>query len=341
MKARNGRWMQKEGSHWRQWCEASVLDVLQRSGCAELIEKCREFLSREAYKMMLDELKDGVVGYTVAQIASKDDAITLCKNLGNDRPHRAASASHFLCLLREVSDPGTVYLQVSSNVGSATAVDLVMISENSSFACTEPSFAQNGFPSRHILAAHHALYCDVNVLLHCHPRYLRKFSNPKEGSTALPIEIAQMQRADVLQHTAHPKKVKPNYQKPVITRLTSWSWAMDKVTGRARMEVFGGEAMASTVLRPATNAIAQAPEAAAARRRKSINALSHAPQSVLDAAVAASSTNKSRKRSHSNSGTAVDPQSGRTLANAPLPGPARPEKRKEVGKKPKGKKRRF
>ena len=343
MKRRNARWLETEGSHWRQWCEGALLDVLQRSGCSELIDKCREFLCPEAYKMMLEELKDGVVGYTVSPIASKDEAINLCNSLVHDRPHRAASASHFLCLLREVQHPDTVFLKVSSNVGPSSAVDIVVVSENGSFACTEPYFAQIGLPSRHILAVHHALYCDVNVLLHCHPRYLRKFSNPKQGSTALPIAIAQMTWAEKLGQTAHPNNAKENYRKPIITRLTSWSWAIDKVTGRVRREVFGGDAMADAVLRPAPNTLAQAPEAAEATRRKSINALRYAPQAVLNAAVAAASAAKGRKRSNSNSnrGKSVDPESGRALANAPLLGPARPTKRKESGPKPKKKKNRF
>ena len=337
LKQRNDTWLAKEGSHWAKWNEGAVLAGLQKSGCQQLIDKGKEFLTPEGFAIMLGELRDGCVGYVVTKLASKVDAIALCKSIPTTRCHRAASASLFLCLLRATVDhPQTVYLQVSSNVGNDHAHDVVMVHESGSFACTDPFFAQMGMPGRHILACHHAQFCNVNVVLHFHPRYLRKFSKPASVLDG-PFIVATMSLSDKICHgTAKPEHNRQQHVRPQFSRLTSWSWAVSKVMVRAEQEVLGG-AETQDARRPTVHAIRESLESKLDDARKARNIINSArlPELLQAAALINNLTGEkknrnpgSRKRKHDGG---VDPVTGAQLAQPPLTGASHPTKRKKTG----------
>ena len=241
-----------ETNHWKKktselslFNEAEKLRNLSVAGCDTLIEKCREYLTREGYALMLDQLSLGVTGYEVQRVALAD-ATDLCKKMMRERNVRAASASQFLRLLLEVSQRHDTYtFKVTARTGNDNPYDIVLVSDNGSFACTEPYFAQMGMPGRHILAVYASKYCAINVFHHFHPIYLRKLSDPPEGSRRQSREIAALQVQDKLTlglaEPANFRGARPGYTAPAIARSTSWSWAIERVRPRMLREIIGEE----------------------------------------------------------------------------------------------------
>ena len=235
-------------SEYAAFNETNTLQCVSNAGCDTLIEKCREFLTREGYMLFLKELVVAVTGYDVQQI-SMAEAVDDCRNLMQERNSRGASASHFLCLLKEMNGRNNTYtFKVTARTGSEDPFDIVLVSDNGSFACTHAHFAQMGSPSRHILAVFAAKYCAINVLQHFHPRYLRKVSNPAAGSNSQPREIASMQVTDVLTlGLAQPanfgsRAARAGYMAPAITRSTSYKWALDRARERVQLDILGEHA---------------------------------------------------------------------------------------------------
>jgi hypothetical protein len=309
-----------------------VLKGLAKSGCQQLIDKGREFLTDEGFRIMLDELRDGCVGYQVTKLPTMAAAEALAQTIVTTRCHRAASASYFLCLLRSIAPhDDTVFLQVTSNVGKDTAIDVVMVYENGSFACTEPFFAQMGQPGRHILACFHAQFCNINVLQHYHPRYLRKFSKPKSVSV-LPVNIPDLSWQDrITLGTAKPEQNRLAHRRPQFSKLTSWSWAIRRVSVRADEELLGGEAYRA-LLRQDPNDMAHQPEAREDRRKKARHVVLNAGGDMLERAAAfiLAETKESKKRKlEADEEKQRDPQSGTALDQPPLPGRNVAAKRKD------------
>jgi len=236
-------------------------------------------------------------------------------------------------LIRSIAlNDDTVFLQVTSNVGKDTAVDVVMVYENGSFACTEPFFAQMGQPGRHILACFHAQFCNINVLQHYHPRDLRKFSKPKSVS-ALPVNIPDLSWQDRIKlGSAKPEQNRLAHRRPQFSRLTSWSWAIRKVSVRADEDLLGGEAYRA-LLRPDPNDVADVPEVREDRRRKARQVVLNAGGDMLERAAAfiQAQMKESKKRKREEDGEEQrDPQSGAALNQPPLPGRNVAAKRKEA-----------
>jgi hypothetical protein len=129
--------------------------------------------------------------------------------------------------------------------GKSVAVRLGFAWTHGSFACTEPYFAQMGMPGRHILAVYASKYCAINVFHHFHPIYLRKLSDPPEGSRRQSREIAALQVQDKLTlglaEPANFRGARPGYTAPAIARSTSWSWAIERVRPRMLREIIGEE----------------------------------------------------------------------------------------------------
>jgi len=328
VKQRNDTWLAKEGSIWREWNEGAVLKGLEKSGCQQLIDKAKEFLTDEGFRIMLDELRDGCVGYQVTKL-SRAAAETVCESIISTRSHRAASASYFRALLRAtVPHRDDVFLQVTSNVGNETAHDVVMVSENGSFACTEPFFAQMCQPGRHILACFHAQFCNINVLLHYHPRYLRKFSKPKSPLAAA-VAIPDLSRQDKIRlGTAQPAHNRGQHRRPQISALTSWSWATRKAAVVAGEMVLGG-AQYEEVLHPPLNAVAESLEAKADQTRKALNLIKSAPPAVVHQAAAfVQAQTANNKRKNKAPAERRDPKTGALLDQPPLGGRSVPAKRK-------------
>ena len=238
MKKARTEWERKASSEYATFNEATTLQNVSNAGCDALIDKCREFLTREGYKLMLDQLVMGAAGYEVQSI-SLAQAKDLCKAIMRERNRRAASASQFLCLLHEVSHREDTYaFKVTARTGNDNPYDIVLVSDNGSFACTEPYFAQFGMPGRHILACHASKCCAVNVLQHFHPRYLRNVSVPAENSGRRAREINAMQWQEKLtEGMAEPtnfRHARPGYTAPAIARSTSWNWALERVRPRVQ-----------------------------------------------------------------------------------------------------------
>ena len=321
MQRRNLNWERKNASQKSEWNEQVMLQTLAHTGCDELVSKCREFLTDMAYKMILQQLSIGTGGYEVERVAVEEARAQL-NVIIHGRSRRAASATHFLCVFeREVSRrQDVVLLKVKARNGRDNAVDLVMVSDTGSFACTEPYFAQYAMPGRHILAAHASQYCNVNVLLHCHPRYHRKISNPPPGK--LQREVAALTWSDKFSQTARTVQQRENYRLPDITRLTSWSWAIDQVSGRRVELILGGEQMAAAALHPPVHAIRDAPESHQSRKAKAINKLRRLSVEDVEQLAAASESNIS-KSSAKKQRTFTDPDTGTAIGQ-----PSKPATRK-------------
>ena len=253
-----------------QWNEAQLVSHLQRPGCMPLVEKAREFLTVLGYKLVLQELTAAVGSYEVSVI-NYTDAIELLKTTIVHRSNRAASAASFCCLLETQQQRlGTRLFRLDCFSGSEDAVDIVMVSDNGSFACTNPFFAQYGAPGRHIFAVHLAQYCGINVLAHFHPTYVRKISNPVPPNHA--ITLASLSWPEKLAATAFTVKARTGYVRPELSRSTSWSWAMNAVASRWNEVGLGGAEMEAARL-PPLHAIRDAPEARKSRKAKMVRRL--------------------------------------------------------------------
>jgi hypothetical protein len=256
-------------SHMTEVINKSMLDMLQNTGCEELIRKGKQFLNDEGYRILISQLFKGSMGYDVAPV-SMNEAVALLERTIIPRLYRAPSAMHFMCLLDlQKSDADTKLFKIEANAGAEDAIDLVMVSPNGSFACTDPFFAQMGMPCRRILAVHKEKYCDINVLLHFHPLY------HSESSKELSLQ-------DKLAETAHTKNTRMNYEKPKLSSTTSWSWAQSKVTARATEVVLGGEAMAQQIRKRPRASLQNSPSLENDRKTKAIHRLRSSSCSAAD-----------------------------------------------------------
>jgi hypothetical protein len=193
--------------------------------------------------LMLNELVPGVTGYDVQKV-SVAEATALCTRLKRERTTRGASTSHFLSLLREVSQRNDTYtFKVTSRISkNENPYDIVLVSDNGSFACTEPTFAQLGMPGRHILAVFAAKYCVINVFHHFHPIYLRKTSEPAKNSARRPCDIAALQwQAKLDLGLAAPANFVRG-SAPAVVRSTSWSWAIERARSRVQIDLYAEHA---------------------------------------------------------------------------------------------------
>lgn len=308
----------KNASTKSDWNESTTLAHLANAGCNDLIERCREYLTETAYKMVLQQLSLGVAGYDVAHIDA-EGAKARCRSIVNERSHRAASTMHLLCVIDELSHHGdTFFFELKSRDGGDKAFDVVVVTDNGSFACSEPYFAQYGMPGRHIYAVFAAQFCNINPLLHFHPRYIRHISNPMDGCGRNPREIGGLSWPDKLNLTSRPAQVRVGYQAPAVTRSTSWSWAIDKVTRRATETVLGGEDMAAAALRPNLHGIRVAPERNRDRMNKAINVIRKSMTAAELESVAANAKKKTASKRKTNS--FHDPTgSGLVITQQPLP----------------------
>jgi hypothetical protein len=233
------------------------LNLLEPSGCLPLVNKAKDYLTAEGYKLLIDQLQEGMSGYEVRpEPLTLSEAKNLLKGTIIHRQRRAASATQFLCLLELEEDNNDMKLfQVTARSGGLDAKDIVLISRNGSFACTDPFFAQMGMPCRKILAVHIARYCQVNVLLHYHPLY---HDSAKTASLTV---------VDKLSLTARTVGSRENYVLPAVTESASWSWAQDRVLKRWTEVGLGGAAMAASIRRPYQDILAS-PTTEASNKRK-------------------------------------------------------------------------
>ena len=316
-----------------QWNEQQVLRNLESAGCTALVDNAREYLSPVGYKFVLDDLALASVGYEVTPI-NHIAAVDLLETRIRHRRERTATATQFLCLLQAVKDRrDTKYFKVKSRRGSATADDIVVVSDTGSFACSHPEFAQMGKPSRHILAVHVHQYCAVNVLLHYHPRYHRLISNPTARTTRA-LRIASLTWEDKLRLTAFTDVQRDAFEVTPVTRMTSWGWAVKAAASRWQEVGLGGELMADETRHPPLHAIRTSEEAAKSKKSKILrevgNAYSTAELEELMNQAPQSQAAKKRRSS------GVYQSASGDLICQPSKAPQRKQKRKDSsgGKKP-------
>lgn len=183
--------------------------------------------------------------------------IEVCLNLIRDK--RGLSASGFRCLVTDTTDSGEKTLKARSyyNVTSRSSygsIDIVYINLSGNIACTSPSYARWGIPTKHVLAVFidGSIYINMNQF---NPVYHLPFMN----------DIGEETMAD---HSATSDV--PNDAVTLTDMTTFWNWAQKTYEKVWEEERLGGEAFISFA-HPSAKSISQAPENLAEKTKQALH----------------------------------------------------------------------
>ena len=238
----------------------SLLELAGKAGFTSFSKILTSSLTDEGIKLTLDQFHKGIC-YRVEKLADSS-AIDEC--LQTILLRRGPSAERFRCLITVMVDSnsgdrkfveGDYYKVKSRSINGST--DIVLISSGGNIACTSPSYARWGIPSKHIFAVFYDGGMCINMKQHFHPVYHLPFMN----------DIAVNLVADFTA-TAYIQ----NGQAFSTDSTTSWNWAQQ--TSSDSWELIGlGGAEFSSVAHPTARSISKAPESSIERTKKAINYL--------------------------------------------------------------------
>ena len=150
---------------------------------------------------------------------------------------------------------GDYYKVKSRSINGST--DIALISSGGNIACTSPSYARWGIPSKHIFAVFYDGGMCINMKQHFHSVYHLPFMN----DIAVNLVADFTATADI-----------QNGQAFSTDSTTSWNWAQQ--TSSDSWELIGlGGAEFSSVAHPTARSISKAPESSIERTKKAINYL--------------------------------------------------------------------
>lgn len=238
----------------------SLLEFATEAGFSRFSKTLTSSLTDEGIKLTLDQFRKGVC-YTVEKLVGSS-AINKCLHITLEG--RGPSAARFRCLITQLADgnigesefvEGDYYKVTSRLINGST--DIVLISSGGNIACTSPSYARWGIPSKHIFAVFYNGGMCLNLKQHFHPVYHLPFMN----DIALNLVADFTATADIQNGPAFS-----------TDSSTSWNWAQQ--TSLASWETIGlGGAEFSSVVHPTARFISKAPESSIERTKKAINYL--------------------------------------------------------------------
>ena len=215
-------------------------------------------LTDEGIKLALDQFQKGL-RYKVAKLT---DASDIHAQLDISELRRGPSATRFRCLVTDSlssleSQPkfisGDYYKITSRAVNGST--DVVFISCTGNIACTSPSYARWGMPSKHIYAVFYDGSMCMNMKQHFHPVYHLQFMNNIADSLVSDFTAT----SDI-----------PNKSVIFTDKSTRWNWGQDE--SHAAWELVGlGGAAYSSAAHPTVKSISTAPESISERTKKAFN----------------------------------------------------------------------
>ena len=191
----------------------SLLELAGKAGFTSFSKILTSSLTDEGIKLTLDQFHKGIC-YRVEKLADSS-AIDEC--LQTILLRRGPSAERFRCLITVMVDSnsgerkfveGDYYKVKSRSINGST--DIVLISSGGNIACTSPSYARWGIPSKHIFAVFYDGGMCINMKQHFHPVYHLPFMN----DIAVNLVADFTATADI-----------QNGQAFSTDSSTSWNWA--------------------------------------------------------------------------------------------------------------------
>ena len=236
----------------------SHLEATRRLGFSNFTKHLTASLTDEGIKLALDQFQRGFE-YKVEKL---QNSVDIERALCTSQEKRGPSAARFRCLVKTVSESTDVdcvfaigeYYQVTSRTINGS-VDLVFISPSGGIACTSPSYARWGIPSKHIFALFYDGSISINMKQHFHPVYHLQFMN----------NIA----VDSVSHYTVASDI-PNGKRQSIGPLVSWNWAQGASDAAWELIGLGGEEYRGAA-HPTAKSISEAPESKAEKTKKALN----------------------------------------------------------------------
>ena len=236
----------------------TLLESASTAGFRDFSKHLTASLTNEGIKLTLEQFKRGF-GYTVKRLGSSSD-IDECLAASEDK--RGPSALRFRCLVTPLSGSsdeagkfieGDYYMVTSRSFNGS--IDIVFINPSGNIACTSPSYARWGIPSKHILSVFHDGNLRINMKQHFHPVYHLQFMNDiGEGSIS---------DYSVTSDVSHSRV-------PFTDSTTCWNWAQKSSAGVWGNVGLGGELLKS-IAYPNPRSISRAPESVAEKTKKAIH----------------------------------------------------------------------
>lgn len=231
------------------------LESTVAAGFSSFAKNLTASLTEEGIKLTLDQFVKGF-GYKVEKVSDVNE-MESCLKMSDLK--RGPSAARFRCLIsrNNTDNDGFMigeYYKVTSRVMNGS-VDLVFINPSGNIACTSPSYARWGIPSKHILAVFIDGGICLNMKQHFHPVYHLQFMN----------DIAENMIAE-FSATSDVTNGAINW----TDSTTTWNWAQK--TSHQSWEAIGlGGHSYNSVAHPSVKSISQARESVAEKTKKAIN----------------------------------------------------------------------
>lgn len=214
-------------------------------------------LTNEGIKLTLEQFNRGF-GYKVKRLNNTMD-IEECLTT---EVKRGPSALRFRCLVTTLTGSsedackfieGDYYKVTSRSINGS--IDIVLITRNGNIACTSPSYARWGIPSKHILSVFIDGNLRLNMKQHFHPVFHLQFMN----------DIGENSFTDhsIMSDISHPEVRNTDLS-------TCWNWAQKSSSASWENVGLGGESLKS-IARPSARSISQAPESVAEKTKKAFN----------------------------------------------------------------------
>ena len=153
--------------------------VAEDAGCGSFYASIKAACNEAGERLILQELHDAIVGYSVIELFNRDDII---KSVDDTLVRRTYSAMRFKCILIHLDmqlSLGSRFFKVISR--KSGTFDVIFICNDGALAATSEFYAVHGYPGKHILAVFVAGFMAFNPVRHIHPTLLAphtQFLNP-------------------------------------------------------------------------------------------------------------------------------------------------------------------
>ena len=234
------------------------LESAAAGGFSKFSKQLTASLTDEGIKLTLDQYEKGA-RYKVKKMT---DASDIHEHLVIAEVRRGPSATRFRCLVTDSLSSleshhkfisGDYYKVTSRSINGST--DIVFVSCAGNIACTSPSYARWGIPSKHIFAVFIDGSICMNMKQHFHPVYHLEFMNGIADSLVPDFTAT----GDI-----------PNNSVIFTDTSTRWNWGEEE--SHASWEIVGlGGAAYSSAAHPTAKSISTAPESIAERTKKALN----------------------------------------------------------------------
>jgi len=216
-----------------------LFDDCSRKGFDHLLVLAKCYLTDAGQTILLQQIQASF-GYTATKVSLVDRS-KLEETSGEEVSWRGASYARFRCILKEAqkNGSGNFYRVVTKSRGSA--VDIIYVTDDGSFASTSPWDCQWGMPGRRTLSVFNAGLIGLNMKLHFDAIY------HKEYVADLCSDI------DVLKANVAPDNANESLVLPTVR--ASIDWAENSTNEEWNIIVLGGDDTPYQMVRSSRSAV--------------------------------------------------------------------------------------